>query len=67
MTSKKNVQFLHPSPLPAPFFSLSEWVRIGRDPPTPEHRNLATSHPISFGILANNWNAKKETKMLSIA
>ena len=63
MTSNKNVQFLHPTP--PPFLS----VQIGRDLPTPGHRNVSYQRPptpIPFGILAKG-NAKKKTKMLSRA
>ena len=69
MTSKqkeKGINFaLHPPPPPppppppSPFFCLSEWVQIGRAPPTPGRRNLGyqpplstTTNPILFGTLA---------------
>ena len=65
MTSNKNVQFLQP---PFPFCCLSEWVRIGQDPPTPGRRNLGYQPtPIPFGIHAKNWNVEEKTKMLSKA
>ena len=57
MTSMKNVQFLHP--FPAPIFSLSQCVRIGKDTLAPERQNLGyqqpsrpRSTPIRFGIFA---------------
>ena len=77
MTSKKNVQFLHPpSPL---FLSVQMGPKRARPPSsTPGRRNLdyqssplpPTPHthtvpPLVF--FAKNWNAKKNTKMMSKA
>ena len=57
MISKKNVQFLHPSP---PFLSVPmgpNWA----GPPTSACQNLGYQPlptPIPFGIFPKNWNAK---------
>ena len=66
MISKKNVQFLHPSP---PFLSVPmgpNWA----GPPTSACQNLGYQPlptPIPFGIFPKKLECENKTKMLSIA
>ena len=76
MTSKKNVQFLHPPSLL--FLSVRMGPKMVRPPSsTPGRRNLdyqssppthTHTHTVpSLEFFAKNWNAKKNTKMMSEA